>query len=335
MYKQYVGISRDHSGSMSHLATMAMKDYNSTIESLKEGAKEHDIDTIVSVIQCGLGVQAVNKFAHTNSSVTSLKPLSNYETTGSRTPLFDSVNKLIDQLKKVPDAEDSDVGFLIQVITDGQNNSGSVSGTALGDTIKKLQATDRWTFTFRVPYGYKRNLVQLGIPSDNILEWEQTSQGFERAMYSNTTSTRWYCGLRASGQTATMNFYSNLNEVKPTEVKKALDDITKEVKFFDVKKASAIREFVESKVGDYRAGTAFYQLNKPEKVQGRKKFVIRDRVSGKVYTGEEARDLMNLPKGGEIKLYPGKHGAFDVFIQSTSTNRKLVPYTELLYWRNA
>jgi len=335
--KQYVGISRDHSGSMSSLANTAMKDYNSTIEDIKAASKANDIDTIVSVMQCGIGASAKNVFAHVNSGVDRLKPLTSYETTGSRTPLFDSVLELVEQLKKVPDVDDPTVSFLIQVITDGHDNASvKTSGEGLGTIIRNLQKTDKWTFTFRVPYGYKRNLVNLGIPDNNILEWEQTTQGFERAMHLNSAATTRFYGARATGQTASMNFYADLNDVKPTAVKKALDDISKEVQFFEVKKEGPIREFIEKKVGTYRLGTAFYQLNKPEKVQGNKKFVIRDRVTGKVYTGnDEARDLMNLPKGGEIKLHPGKHGAFDVFIQSTSTNRKLVPYTELLYWRNA
>jgi hypothetical protein len=321
---------------MGSLVKMAKADYNATIEGIKEAAKEKVIDTIVSVIQCGIGWQAKNVFETINSSANSLKPLEDYEATGGSTPLFDSVLELIEQLKKVPDAEEKDVAFLIMVITDGQDNySRKINGSQLGDMIRKLQATDKWTFTFRVPYGYKKSLVDMGIPANNILEWEQTSKGFEAATGQTVSATRSYYGIRAAGQTATANFYSNLNDVKQAEVKKALNDITKEVQFFDIKKTSPIREFVEHKVGTYRVGTAFYQLNKPEKVQGNKKFVIRDRVTGKVYTGEEARDLMGLPKGGEIKLYPGKHGAFDVFIQSTSTNRKLVPYTELLYWRNA
>ena len=33
-------------------------------------------------------------------------------------------------------------------------------------------------------------------------------------------------------------------------------------------------------------------------------------------------------------MAPGDHGNFDVFIQSTSTNRNLVAGTEVMYWEN-
>ena len=82
-------------------------------------------------------------------------------------------------------------------------------------------------------------------------------------------------------------------------------------------------------------GSAFYQLTKPERVQGHKAICIREKHSGKVYSGDAARDLLGVPKGGEIKLYPGKVGNFDVFIQSTSVNRNLLPGTEVLYWPGA
>jgi hypothetical protein len=40
------------------------------------------------------------------------------------------------------------------VITDGEdNNSRKYSGVAIGSIIRTLQATDKWTFVFRVPKG--------------------------------------------------------------------------------------------------------------------------------------------------------------------------------------
>ena len=334
--KQYIGISRDHSGSMAYLAKNAMKDYNSNIEGIKEGSNENGIDTVVSVVECGIGYGAINRFAVTNSSVNSLKPLTTYETTGNRTPLFDSVGLLVEQLKKVPDSEDPSVSFLVMVITDGQDNSSvKFSGESLGREIRKLQGTDKWTFTFRVPKGYKENLVRLGIPEWNILEWEQTSAGFERATVQTRAAVKSYYSARATGQTATTRFYADLDNVPMYKIKEELDDISKEARFFEVKRTSSIRDFIEYKVGSYELGKSFYQLTKPEKLQGNKLIAIRAKSTGKVYAGDAARNLMNLPVGGEIKLYPKNSLDFDIFVQSTSTNRKLLPRTEVLYWRNA
>ncbi len=334
--KQYVGISRDHSGSMSHLATTAAKDYNLNIETIKEGSDQHDIDTIVSVIKCGVGHEGKNEFESKNSSINRLKPITSYVTDGGGTPLFDSVGELIEQLENVPDAKESDVSFLVMVITDGQENaSRTYTGKRIGEKIKALQATDKWTFTFRVPKGNKYNLVRLGIPEWNILEWDTTTKGLEEATRITRAAVTSYYGARAMGIRSTDRFYSDLSGVTVKDVKSELDDITKQAQFFTVKKTSSIRDFVEHYVGTYQLGKAFYQLMKPEKVQGNKLIAIRDKKSGKVFAGDAARDLMGLPRGGEIKLHPGNQGNFDVFIQSTSVNRKLLPSTEVLYWRNA
>ncbi len=336
--KNYVGISRDHSASMRPLVEAAVNDYNTTIDSIKEGSDKYDIDTIVSVIKCGVGSSARNEFESINSSVNRLKDLekSSYIADGTGTPLLDSVGDLIEQLEKVPDAHGNDVSFLVMVITDGNENySCKWSGQALAEKIKKLQATDKWTFTFRVPKGSKYNLTRLGIPEWNVLEWDTTNSGLREATVQTKAAVSSFYQQRSTGVRSTTKFYSDLAGLTTKTVKNTLEDITKETQFFTVKRTSSIRDFIEHYTGSYRLGTAFYQLNKPEKVQGNKLIAIRDRSTGKVYAGDAARDLMNLPRGGEIKLHPGKQGNFDVFVQSTSVNRKLLPQTEVLYWRNA
>ena len=322
---------------MRSLSTIAAKDYNSNISSIKEGSLEAGIDTVVSVIRCGTGSFSKNEFEVVNSSVNSLKPLTDYVANGGSTPLFDSVGELVEQLKKVPDYQDSTVSFLVMVITDGQDNASlKYSGDSLSKLIKDLQGTDRWTFVFRVPKGYLTSLVRLGIPEGNIQEWDTTKKGLEISTAQTSAAVRQYYSGRASGQRSTTRFYSDLSSVTMKEVRAELSDITTQVKFLPVGVDSAIQGFVETNTGyPMEVGCAFYQLTKPEKVQGHKKIAIRDKKTGKVFEGDSARDLLGLPKGGEIKLYPGNHGNFDVFIQSTSINRKLLAGTELLYWAKA
>jgi hypothetical protein len=75
-------------------------------------------------------------------------------------------------------------------------------------------------------------------------------------------------------------------------------------------------------------GAAFYQLTKTEaRVQDGKLIVIRDKALGKVYSGDAARQLLNIPvrsPKGYVRLHPDATPQFDIFIQSTSINRKLV-----------
>lgn len=335
--KNYIGISRDHSVSMRSIATMAARDYNAVVATIKEEAAEANQDTIVSVVKCGVGREGIIAREAVNSSITVLKPLneSDYGATGTSTPLWDSVGDLIEQFEAAPDANDKDVCFLVTAITDGEENSSyRWTKARLFEKMKKLQATDRWTFVFRVPKGYARALASNGVPAGNILEWDTT----ERGMAVSTQATKeafksYYKGMK-EGTKSTDRFYTNVADISVKEIKKALVDISAQVNLWQVNDDSQIRPFCEAKLGQAMVkGAAFYQLTKKEdEVQDYKQIIIRHKVSGAVYTGAPARQMLGLPAYGMAKVAPGDHGEYDIYIQSTSINRKLPKGTTMIYW---
>jgi hypothetical protein len=92
-----------------------------------------------------------------------------------------------------------------------------------------------------------------------------------------------------------------------------------------------IKEFVEENTNQpYRLGDAFYQLSKTEKIQAGKDLMIMEKGKRGIWAGSEARELVGIPKGAAGKVTPGNHSNFDIFVQSTSTNRKLVRGTRVL-----
>lgn len=349
--KQYIGFVRDHSISMTSLAAYAARDYNTNIEAVQRASNAHQLDTIVNTVMCGIAGnesiawsrrqnRGVVKREVVNSNVHMLKPIPerSYPTTGGSTPLFDSVGELIELMENVPDADDRSVSFLLIIITDGQeNDSQKWDARLITEKIRKLQYTDRWTFTFRVPRGQTWELERLGIPRGNILEWEQTQHGFETATKDTVRAVDHYYTQRSKGVTSSKSFYADLRDVTLADVKRNMEDITKDVAIWPVKNAgSEIRTFCEFKNGgNYLKGAAFYELTKPEKVQDYKKIVIRHQRTHKVYGGEAARHMLGLPDFGEVRLRPGDHGKYDIFIQSTSVNRKLMKGTEVVYWTGA
>jgi hypothetical protein len=345
--KQYIGIIRDHSMSMRHIAKTAMDDYNTLIADIKKNAIEKDIDTIISVMECGVRVPATSGFEPTinrltvqNSSVLGIKPISTYEATGSNTPLYDAVGALVDHLSKVPDANDPETSFLLMVLTDGgENASKSYTEKILRGIIHDKQMTDRWSFTFRVPNGQSWVIQHsLGIPSSNIMEWDTSEDGLRQATVVTTSSVGEYYTARATGSTSTRSFYqTDMSSVSSQKVKSSLQDITDDVDVLYVPlnmNGIAIREFVESNIlSTMKKGSAFYQLTKKEdEVQDYKQILIMDKKTKKIYGGVHARQLLNLPFTGTVKIVPGVHGNYDIFIQSTSVNRKLVGGTSVLYW---
>lgn len=343
--KQYLGISRDHSASMRDIAVAAARDYNSNIDVIKTESAANNMDTIVSVVKCGVGPRALIERESVNSNVNRLVSLVEtkvgYAADGHATPLYDSVVELVNIMKSVPDYNDITVSFLIMVITDGLDNYSKTTGAQLGKMIKELQGTDRWTFVFRVPKGYKAELKRQGVPEGNILEWDQTEQGVAQASAATAQAMKTFYADRAAGKTSSKTFYSNLSEVSAEEVAAALVDISAEVSVWPVgaiEDGTEIRDFVEKRLKGQAMvkGTAFYQLTKTEKaVQDYKKIVIRDQKKGTVYGGAAARQMLGLPSAGDVRLKPGDHGDYDVFIQSTSTNRKVPKESSVLYWPQA
>jgi hypothetical protein len=334
MKKNYVVIVRDHSGSMASIRDAAMHDYNMNVVALKEASSAENLDTIVSTVRFGVGFSGVEREI-VNSNVKVLKELKSYDAVGM-TPLFDAVGEAISILRSVPDADDPEVSFLVMVISDGlENSSRNWNGRTIKEMMLKLTGTDRWTFTFRVPNGYSKELVKLGIPSGNILEWEQSEEGMRKSTEITTQSVRNHYRSLASGETSSKTFYTDLSGVKPQTVKAKLVDISKEVKLWKTdENDEAIRTFCERKSKKpFLKGAAFYQLTKTEKkVQDYKAIIIRDKKTGAFYSGVEARNLLGLPHTGEVKIVPGNHGNYDVFVQSTSVNRKLKEGTQVIYW---
>jgi len=341
--KQYIVFVRDHSGSMSSIRSAAAKDYNDNIAVFKEQANESGIDTIVSVVKCGTTYKGIVERTIINSSVAALKEISEreYNTDGSGTPLFDSVGDAIEIIEAVPDFNNPKCSFLVMVTTDGEENSSSQKWLkGLGAKIKQLQATDRWTFVFRVPHGSSHALTSMGIPAGNILEWEQTTKGMQKSTSTNASAVRSYYTQRTTGATASKSFYTDLSDVSLKEVKHATNDITKEIMQLHISAQQhemKIQDFVVAKTNKpFVKGTAFYQLTKTEKeVQDYKQIILRDRSNNKFYGGAGARQLLGLPTKGSVRLVPKDCGQYDVFVQSTSLNRKVAYGTVCLLWEAA
>lgn len=331
--KTYVAVVRDHSASMSSVKSHAQTDYNNLIKSIQETAQSN----IVTTIRCGIGTLAKNEIEIVNVDVNSIKPISDYPVSGMGTPLFDAVDMAITELSNnvsVKDFNDPTTAYLVMVITDGQDNRSSIKAHQLADKIKTLQGTDKWTFVFRVPNGDKNALIKMGIPEGNIMEWEVSSKGFQHATQVTTNSVGDFYSLRSSGATSTRKFFADTTNLSRGVVNSVLTDITPRIRAFVVpteKNGIQIRDFCQEYFGGYVKGAAYYQLTKSEEVQAQKEMVVRDRGDMKFYGGDDARSLLGLTSNGTIRLHPGNLSKYDVFVQSTSVNRKLVAGTTVLY----
>lgn len=101
----------------------------------------------------------------------------------------------------------------------------------------------------------------------------------------------------------------------------------------NIDKECDIRSFVQDHDLVFTPGKGFYEFTKSEEIQARKEIVLRDKVTGDMFSGDKARELLGIPIGAKITISPrtAKAVPYDVFVQSTSYNRKLKPGTRFLY----
>ena len=100
----------------------------------------------------------------------------------------------------------------------------------------------------------------------------------------------------------------------------------------EVKKDIPIADFVKENGLIFHTGKGFYQFTKPVDIQSYKEVILVDKVSGDMFNGNKAREIMGIPVGENARCKPEKYGTkYDAYIQSTSNNRKLIGGTKFLY----
>jgi uncharacterized protein YegL len=323
--KTNIAILIDSSASMLGLDKHVVENYNSIIKTMVEKADELEQDVEVTLYTFGGTIDKV--YEPTPVQKAPKLSLNDYRP-GGGTPMFDCIFDAIEALRK---SDSKDVANLITVITDGEENESRRSNAQMvRQSMDNLQATDRWTFTFLAPDA--RALTQLGIPSRNVQEWEASVKGLKTASTALSTGYASYLGLRANGQMSSKGFFlAAVDADKAAEAKKNLKNVAGDFYQFDVTRAMPIADFLYKQKVAFQPGRAFYQLTKKENVQFHKEVLLREKKSGKIYGGKDARAILGLPDGIDVKVTPATHGDWDIFVQSTSNNRKLVPDTTLLY----
>ncbi len=139
----------DQSGSMSGSEGPTIEGFNSQLKTLQELKKEHpENEYIVSVTYFEDEVMDIVKFAPIDEiqylSRDSYRP-------GGLTALLDGIGKSIEAIRRTYDAEiREDLASVVMVIlTDGgENASKFYTRNLVAETIKELDSTGKWTFSF-------------------------------------------------------------------------------------------------------------------------------------------------------------------------------------------
>ncbi len=326
----------DRSGSMRGILPNAIQALNANINALREELAAKKQAATVTLIS--FSTEASLHFF--NKPINEVKEITKNEITADGgTALFDAVGMGIQQLIDLPVGKDEDVSNLVIAITDGEEiHSQKYNADKLRKLMQQVQATDVWTLTFLVPRGYSNSLVnRFNIPAGNVAEWDTSAAGVKNYESQIRKGFSTYTTARAAGQSAVKSFFVDLSSVSTRDVKQ-LDDLSHIVTVLSVDKDDEIKPFMERKTGAFKKGTVFYQLvggkDHADKVQDYKKVLILEKGKSQVYGGDDARQVLGLPDA-TTKIRPGDLDRFDLFIQSTSTNRKIKAGTKVIYMPTA
>lgn len=228
---------------------------------------------------------------------------------------------------------------LLVLVTDGEENASSVTTSTVSKLISKAIATDYWTIAIAGPTGSKQTLQRhySAIPDGCITEWEVSSKGMATYSSINAVSNRAMLSTVRSGATKSASYYvtPDIPDTKAI-VKSNLDDVSKNYSIHGVNsnitdEESVVSTYVTKKLKKkFAIGSVYYQHTKRETIQDYKNIILMDKATNKLYSGEEVRNILNIPDNTTVKLEPSCSNKYTLFIRSTSYNRKLVPGTTIL-----
>lgn len=224
-----------------------------------------------------------------------------------------------------------DHAFLTFVLTDGQENRSRRKPSELSSKI--FNAPENWSTGFLVPdQSGVHYLENLGVLRDSIATWDVTgTAGLDTAVSAIKTATDNFMTSRAKGVRGTKSVFSTgTATVNKTTVRQALNPLDrKSYRIHQVTADSRIDQFITNLGYSFRTGMGYYQLTKTETIQAAKQIVVVDKSNGQAYSGDEARGLIGLPNKA-VRVRPDHNPLYDIFVQSTSINRKLLRGTKLL-----
>lgn len=339
--KTLFALCLDSSGSMGSIKReTTVGAVNAMLQSLRDACKANDQLAEVMLMKFGVGRSGIETvFELTDINKVSDMTLSQYQPSGG-TPLFECMGRAIDALKARPEFKDPDVSFFIHAITDGEENQSShpYNVTQVNKMIDEVQKTDRWTFAVQVP---KQNVASFisnfSVPAGNVQGWETNDRGMAVAQMNNMVAVSSYMSGRSVGLRSSKAVYTtDMSNVKLEDLKSKLHDVSGAVKFLKVEKECSIKEFAEEKTKvPYVTGSVYYCLTKKEEVQPYKfpEFLIRVKNTKTVYGGPEACKLVGVDptQSSKITIIPGNHANYEIYVPSTSVNRKLVRGTDTIY----
>lgn len=336
-YLNHIAFVIDESGSMACHRDTVVSVFDEQVKQLAERSKTLGQETRVSLYLFN-GLFGTRCIVY-DTDVLRLPSLAGkYRPTGG-TPLVRATLSAIEDLQLTPQIH-ADHAFLVYVLTDGEETDDRHPHATIPSRLRDFlnAQKENWTVAALVPNERSAlNCRDLGFHSGNILQWDtHSADGLNKASDTVSQSTHDYMTLRAKGIRSTKGLFVAQVAAKRPEVISKLKPVTNPYTVYSrpafLPKLD-IKSFVEQNTGQpYMVGSAYYALVKTEVIQSNKRICLRTVPDGRLFSGslDEVRGILGLPAGGDIKVAPGTLKDFQVFVESTSVNRNIVPGQEVL-----
>ncbi len=325
-YINHVVFVLDASGSMAGLTQKVIDVFDAEIKELADLSIKLDQETRISVYLFNSNVECIVY----DKDVMRLPSIKNFYNPDGGTALIDASYTALTELQQTAQLH-GDHAFLFYALTDGEENKSTTSKDTLKSKFDSLP--DNYSFAILVPnQRAERYAASFGFPPNNIRTWDVGSAGLSNVGSTIRTVTNNFMNARAKGLRGSKNLFDlNVNNLSTATVATKLTPLnSNQYRVLDVGIIEQIRPFVENATGKpYQVGHCYYELTKTETIQPQKQLCVLDINKGLIYTGPNARTLLNLPNTS-VKVAAKSHPNFKLFVQSTSVNRKLIPGTKLL-----
>lgn len=323
-YINHISLIVDKSASMQ--GQPVVKVFDRELEYLKQRSIELDQETRISIYLFDDKIECLTF----DMDVMRFKSLQGYYKIGGNTALIDAVLKSTEDNRKLPELY-GDHAFLQYVITDGQENQSKHRASDLSTLLKT--SPDNWTTACLVPDKSGASYAEkYGFNGGSISIWDtHAANAFENVGKQFSKTTDAFMAMRSKGIRGTKSLFtidsSGLTPAALREMDARLYDV------YPVNRDAPIKDYIEAISGEkYRLGSAYYQPVKPVLIQDYKNILVQDAKNGRVYEGSNIRQLLGLP-ASSADVNPGSHKDWRIFVQSTSTNRKLFENTFILVRR--
>lgn len=326
-YINHIALVLDMSGSMSSRAQDLVKVVDAQVQHLALRSLELDQETRLTVYTFEESNRI--KCVFYDKDVLRMPSIKDHYRPGGMTALMDATGKALEDLAKTPELY-GDHAFLVMTFTDGaENASRRYTASGLKAAINRLP--ENWTVAGLVPDDSgKRRSMLAGFSEDNLAIWDTKGVAGGMVEVGDTIrqATDTYMTNRASGIRGSKSLFSmtsdvvNADSIKAAGLKPLVKGTYRMVVVPPAMNDYQIRDFITGCGLPFQVYQNFYQLMKPEKIQGDKVLAIVHKKTREVFMGEAVRKMVGLPDY-ETTVRPETNKEYDIYVQSGSVNRKV------------